>query len=320
MISVIIPVYQVEPYLDRCVQSIVKQTYRDLQIILVDDGSPDNCPALCDAWAARDSRIQVIHKENGGLSDARNAGIAAAAGEYMAFVDSDDWVSEHYIQALYEAARHGDADICECEILKTDGEVPLEDGQCSEAPACYESEQALSLLMQDRVFHQYVWNKLYKSALLKGISFPKGKTNEDEFWTYQIFGRADRVVKIETKLYCYFQRSGSIMNSGYSLKRLDALEAKWERQAYMDSKFPRLGGIARVSLLNSCLYSGQMALQYLKGTERDQAVSAAERYFRQGKTELGKLPISMKQKIWLSLAGISFPLTCKLRNRLKIGF
>lgn len=319
-ISVVIPVYKVEPYLDRCVQSVVEQTYTDLEIILVDDGSPDSCPAVCDAWAERDSRIKVIHKENGGLSDARNAGMAAATGEYMVFVDSDDWVSEYYIQALYEAAHYADADICECEMIKTDGEVPLEEEPCLEEAVCYETEQALSLLMQDRVFHQYVWNKIYRSAVIKGIAFRKGKTNEDEFWTYQIFGRANRVVKIEKRLYCYFQRSGSIMNSGYSLKRLDALEAKWERQAYIDSNFPQLGGIARVSLLNSCLYSGQMALRYMKGTERDEAVNTAQRYFRQGKKEIGELPSTMKQKIWLSLAGISFPLICRLRNRLQIGF
>ena len=126
LISIIVPVYRVEPYLDRCVQSIVDQTYQNLEIILVDDGSPDNCPAMCDAWAAKDSRVKVIHKENGGLSDARNAGLAAAAGEYIGFVDSDDWISPDMYRLLYEnMAEHGsDVSACGVEMVWEDRTPP----------------------------------------------------------------------------------------------------------------------------------------------------------------------------------------------------
>lgn len=320
MISVIIPVYRVEPYLDRCVQSIVEQTYTNLEIILVDDGSPDHCPAMCDAWAERDSRIKVVHKKNGGLSDARNAGMKLATGEYIVFVDSDDWVSDRYVQELYEAACATGSDICECEIIKTDGKLVLEEINARSTPVCYAPEKALELLIQDTVFHQYVWNKIYRNTCLKGISFLPGKINEDEFWTYQIFGRANRVTKIEKRLYYYFQRSGSIMNSGYSLKRLDALEAKLERQAYIDCKFPALGGTSRANLLGSCVYSGQMALLHMKGPERDKVVSIAEDYFHKAARGIGELPIPMKQKVWLALAERKFVFTCKVRNQLRIGF
>ena len=116
LISVIVPVYNVEAYLDKCISSIVNQTYRNLEIILVDDGSPDNCPAMCDAWAKKDSRIRVIHKLNGGLSDARNAGMTVTTGELMAFVDSDDWIDVHYIEYLYNALRQSNADISACDL------------------------------------------------------------------------------------------------------------------------------------------------------------------------------------------------------------
>ena len=119
LISIIVPIYKVEPYLNKCVQSIVDQTYRDLEIILVDDGSPDNCPAICDAWAAKDSRIRVIHKENGGLSDARNAGLAIATGKYICFIDSDDSIAPTFIAELYDALSRTGADIAEAVVWAT---------------------------------------------------------------------------------------------------------------------------------------------------------------------------------------------------------
>ena len=116
IVSIIVPIYKVEPYLNKCVQSIVDQTYRDLEIILVDDGSPDICPAICDAWAAKDSRIRVIHKENGGLSDARNAGLAIATGKYISFIDSDDYIEPTFIADLHDALSRSGADIAECGV------------------------------------------------------------------------------------------------------------------------------------------------------------------------------------------------------------
>ena len=123
-ISVIVPVYKVEPYLDRCVQSVVNQTYPNLEIILVDDGSPDQCPVMCDTWAKKDPRIRVIHKKNGGLSDARNAGMAAASGEYISFVDSDDWIAPEMLERLVKALERDDSDIAACAV-----EMVWEDGR-----------------------------------------------------------------------------------------------------------------------------------------------------------------------------------------------
>lgn len=321
LISVIVPVYKVENYLERCIKSIVEQTYSNIEIILVDDGSPDRCPDICDEWKRKDERIKVIHKENGGLSDARNVGISAAEGEYLVFVDSDDWVSTDFIQILYKNVCVTSADICECEIIKTFAQETngLEQEE-DLMPACYETEQALKLLIQDTFFHQYVWNKIYKRECLIGIPFKSGKINEDEFWTYQIFGRAKRITKIQRKLYYYFQRKESIMGMRFSLKRLDALEAKSERQQYIDEKFPELSLVSRVNMIQSCLYSGQMSLLYLNQEEMKQAVANICSYFKVAANDIENLPISMTYKIWVNMAKINFVAVCKIRNWLKIGF
>lgn len=321
LISVIVPVYKVENYLERCIKSIVGQTYSNIEIILVEDGSPDRCPDICDEWKKKDERIKVIHKENGGLSDARNVGIRAATGEYFVFVDSDDWVSRDFIKTLYINVYATSADICECEIIRTSSEV-FENGK-EEAdlnPVCYETKQALGLLIQDTIFHQHVWNKIYKRECLIGIPFEKGKINEDEFWTYQIFGRAKKVSKIPQKLYYYFQREESIMGMGFSLKRLDALEAKRERQRYIDEIYPELSSISRINMIQSCMYSGQMTLLHLNQEEIKQAVKVIRLYFKDAANDTVSLPISKTYKIWISMAKINFIAVCKLRNWLKIGF
>lgn len=319
LLSVIVPIYKVEEYLDRCIRSLVDQTYNKLEIILVDDGSPDNCPKKCEEWGRKDSRIKVIHKQNGGLSDARNAGLEVAKGEYILFVDSDDWVSPEYVAGLYQAVHSTDSDICECDIVKTDREISIDDVEES-TPVCYETEDALKLLIQDSVFHQYVWNKIYRTECLRGIPFVKGKVNEDEFWTYQVFGRANKVAKIQKQLYFYFQRNESIMGVKYSSKRLDALEAKTERQQYIEKNFPALSLIARTNLILSCFYSGQMIILHMDGSERDQALERARTYFEITAAGIKNVPMPTKQKVWITFATISFTFTCKLRNLLKIGF
>lgn len=321
LISVIVPIYKVEKYLDRCVMSITEQTYNNLEIILVDDGSPDNCPKKCEEWRLIDGRVKVIHKQNGGLSDARNAGIQIAKGKYILFVDSDDWVAPDYVLDLYQAVSSVKADICECEIIKTDEEnFTCENTAEEDVPVCYGTEEALGLLIQDTVFHQYVWNKIYRIECLKEILFAKGKMNEDEFWTYQVFGKANKVVKIQKKLYFYFQRSESIMGTQYSFKRLDALEAKGQRQRYIEKNFQNLGAIARINFIQSCIYSGQMAILYIKGLERKQALRKVRAYFQEAVECKENLSIPAKQKVWINLAMTNFEFACKLRNFLKIGF
>ncbi len=241
LISIIIPVYNVAPFLARCLDSVVNQTYSKLEIILVNDGSTDSCPRICDEYAAKDNRIKVIHKENGGLSDARNAGINAATGELISFVDSDDVLSQQFFQKLLEALVTYNADIAECEFKKFIHETELI--SCSDelknSFQILEGEIIMEALFKGP-FHVMVWNKLYKTALLRGRLFPLNRINEDVFWTYRIFGEASKTVKIDEELYFYRQREHSIMASTYSLKRLDSLHAYEEKIEYLEEKFPNL--------------------------------------------------------------------------------
>ena len=322
LVSIIVPVYRVEDYLSRCVESLIKQTYRNIEIILVDDGSPDRCPELCDWWVKKDDRIRVIHKKNGGLSDARNAGVSIAQGEFIIFVDSDDWVDDTFVESLYLGVYYTQSDICECEIIKTDKMKKmkfLKENKKGNAQ-CFKPEEALELLIQDSVFHQYVWNKIYKRECIEGIMFEIGRTNEDEFWTYQVFGRSDRIAKIPNRLYYYFQRNESIMGKTYNLKRLDALEAKKRRQLYIEKYYPGIAEVSKVNFLFSCLYSGQMSILQMPKEDSEIALSIIIGYFKEEIKHSGKLHISIKSKIWLFLAKLDFITTCKMRNFFQIGF
>lgn len=319
-ISIIVPIYKVEQYIRRCVDSLLGQTYRDFELILVDDGSPDGCGAICDAYAGADSRVRVIHKENGGLSDARNAGLEIARGDWVAFVDSDDWVAPEYLERLLAGMTEADADICECGILRTDGTAAVPE-QLPGNPEAYSTEDALRELIRDGVFHQYVWNKLYRRDLIGDIRFPKGKINEDEFWTYRVFGNAGRIAKISDPLYFYFQRTGSIMGGEYSLRRLDALEAKAHRQHYIAERYAPLAEEAKRNLAGSCIYAGQMTLKNLRGGEQKEAKRAIRKHFAAcGLTLRDCLQAPGGNRVWFSMAMLDFWLTCRIKNLLKKGF
>ena len=323
MVSIIVPIYKVEKYLDRCVQSILKQTYRDFEVILVDDGSPDKCPEICDEWAKKDKRIKVIHKENGGLSDARNVGMQAALGKYIAFVDSDDWVSTVYLEYLIKAMADSECDIIECETFWTEEKIPFEETaiKSNRKVAVFQAEEALEQLIKEGYFHQHVWNKLYKRTIIQDIPFEKDKTNEDEFWTYRVFGNTKTIGKIEVPLYYYFQRATSIMGIEFSLKRLDALEAKMQRQRYIEENYPELKEIAQIDLFTSCIYQGQLSLLNLKGEQffkaKEQINSIVEQIKPTIKLERN---LSISEKIWILSAKFFFWKICWVKNLLKKGF
>ena len=321
VISVIVPVYQVDIYLDRCIESLLCQTYHNLEIILVDDGSCDKCARICDDWAKKDYRIRVIHKKNGGLSDARNAGMPFATGNYISFIDSDDTVTQDYFEVMLHTMQEEKSDIIECGVVKFYEDNHFDTFQDDLLVTSYSVIDGLSGLINEDPFHQHVWNKLYKSELVLDVPFPFGKLNEDEFWTYQIFGSAKRVTKVNKTLYFYFQRSTSIMGEGFNLRRLDALEGKYNRQQYIEKNYPALASQARISLFSSCVFSGQSSLKYLKNSEKEQAVSRINQFVKGCKlsrTELNS--IHGKNRFWYSFADKSFWLCCKVRSLTGIGF
>lgn len=241
LISVIVPVYGVESYLPRCVESILSQTYSNLEIILVDDGSPDGCPVICDDYAQKDSRIRVIHKENGGLSDARNVGINIAKGSYLAFVDSDDDIAQEYIQVLYTAAKKYEADITVVGMKQVFEDFPpVEDNNAVCLECCYGTKDAIWELLTMGNLSQEACGKLYRSELFDGIRFPVGELFEDLAIMYHLFLRAERVAYSSRPLYRYYIREGSIMQSPFDLRQY--VEVRWieEAMALVSQRYPEL--------------------------------------------------------------------------------
>ena len=292
VVSVVLPIYNVEKYLARCVDSIVNQTYKNLEIILVDDGSPDRCSQMCDDYAEKDRRIKVVHKKNGGLSDARNAGMAVATGEYISFIDSDDYVSDDFDEFSDDLS------------VKT-----------------YDTQDAMSALIAENPFHQHVWNKLYKTKLVKDIPYAVGKLNEDEFWTYRVFGRANKVSKLNKTMYYYFQRSSSIMGVGYNIRRLDALEGKANRQKYIEKNFPDLSTQAKIDLYGSCMFAYQSVLKFMSGADKEKALSIIKKYKKNCNLSFDEInTIKDSSKKYFMLAKFNFYLCCKIKSVLKIGF
>lgn len=230
VISVIVPIYNVEKYLVRCLQSIIKQTYQNLEIILVDDGSTDTSGKLCDKFAEKDSRIIVIHKKNGGLSDARNVGIDKSSGSYLVFVDSDDWIDPDMISILYNVAQKNNSDIIECSYRNIYKDHILEETNCNAEIINGDYVTALEGMLDWRYFKPVAWNKLYKRNVIKDIRYPVGRLHEDEFTTYKYFYNAKKVSYIDVSKYNYDRtREDSITGRGFSEKNLDACWAFRER-------------------------------------------------------------------------------------------
>jgi glycosyltransferase involved in cell wall biosynthesis len=210
LVSVIIPIYKVEAYLQQCIESVVNQSFHNLEIILVDDGSPDNCPAICDEYAKKDNRIKIIHKENGGLSDARNAGLDLASGDYIFFVDSDDFITTNCIQELVNEIQKGNYDVA---IAKhTSSFLPsCPKVQSKELTTNYQIAKAFC----ETKFSPCAWNKLYKTRFIKdnGLRFFKGILFEDQLWSLQWVTQASRICLLSNITYVYNTRSASIMES-----------------------------------------------------------------------------------------------------------
>lgn len=253
LISVIVPVYKVEKYLDRCIESIVSQTYKNLEIILVDDGSPDNCPDICDRWAEKDGRIKVFHKTNGGLSDARNCGMKAACGKYIAFLDSDDYIPNDYYERLVCCILELQVDIASTKIIKVYDDY-TEEEPFDLSKQVLSAEEGLKSLIVNGPYKTVVWNKLYKKELVQDIWFPVGKLHEDEFFTYKVTARAERIGLVEGDGYYYRQRAGSIMDS-WNIKHLDCIEALEKRAQFCENYFPNLSTLAKYSLFMSVAFN-----------------------------------------------------------------
>ena len=313
LISVVVPVYRVEKYLDHCIQSIAEQTYSNLEILLVDDGSPDGSGAICDRWAARDSRIRVFHKQNAGAGAARNTALDAARGEIITFVDSDDYLHPNMFSHLCGLMKDG-VEIAECEIGITErDDLAMDDGTGAEILVC-ETEEALRLHIQDEVFRQTPPNKLYRRECVGDIRFPEGNLIDDEFFTYKVLGNARKLAHSCACMYAYRQQSGSAMHKPYSLRRLQGIDAKLQRLGYFEQRFPGLVREAKADLLMTCLGAMQGCLRSLNGEEMD----AARKKMNEIMKQITPLEIPegtpLKRKLLLKAAGKHLEQTAKALN------
>ena len=231
LISVIIPIYNVEEYLEKCIDSIVMQTYENLEIILVNDGSPDNCSDICEKWEKKDSRVIYLQKKNGGLSSARNYGIEHCSGDYIVFVDSDDYIENNMIEELYNNLKENDSDVAICGFYNVKNE--------KKSAVKYSKTKFVASNMEkfENLYNEYylpttiAWNKIYKRHIFDKIRYAEGKYHEDEFIIFDILKIADKISYNLIPLYNYLYRTGSITKR-FTLKRLDCLEAIEKRNDY----------------------------------------------------------------------------------------
>lgn len=232
LVSVIVPIYKVENYLRECVDSIISQSYKNLEIILVDDGSPDKCPEICDEYALKDNRIQVIHKPNGGLSDARNAGIEIAKGEYLSFVDSDDVIHSQMIEVLMKPLIEDKGlKMSACQFLDFDDGKEFDKNQELKQVEIIDFREYFTKRLWTTA-----WGKVYEKSLFKNIKYPVGRLHEDEFTTYKVCYEAKKIAYTESELLFYRQREGSI-TAEMSIKRIaDIHDALKERVAFFQER------------------------------------------------------------------------------------
>lgn len=255
LVSIIVPVFRVEEYLKRCIESMINQTYKNIEIILVDDGSDDNCPKICDEYSKKDQRITVIHKQNGGLSDARNFGIKKSKGEYITFVDSDDTIEPDYIECLLNTLIKNNADISICGyMVKYDNgkNIPNANGK----KLVLNSKETLENMLYQEDFNVASWAKLYKRNLFDKIEFPVGKIHEDAFTTYKLVLKSKTIACDLKPLYNYMIRSNSILTGKFSEKKLLVVDAYDEMEEVLLKKYEDLKDAAirgKVYARISCL-------------------------------------------------------------------
>ena len=246
MISVVVPVYNVASYLPQCLDSLLSQTYKDLEIIIVNDGSTDDSPQICDSYATKDRRVKVVHKTNGGLSDARNVGVTQATGDRIYFADSDDWVDKNAILKLYEFAIANDCDIVQGNMYYAYPDYLLYRNvslQEHKKMVLKREEAMRELIINDRI-KNFAWGKLYKTCLVRNLEFPIGKFFEDSFWQHLVIDRIERYGIIDEPLYYYRQRSDSI--SGDKLNKTeDLLEGYRYRLAFVREHYPQYETLMR---------------------------------------------------------------------------
>ncbi|MDU4862754.1 MAG: glycosyltransferase [Terrisporobacter othiniensis] len=238
-ISVVVPIYNTQEYLVRCIESVLNQTFKDIEIILVNDGSTDESGIICNQYSEKYKNVKVIHKLNGGLSDARNEGIKVATGDYIGFVDSDDIIEKEMYKVLYSLCIQYNADISTC-LFESIEYGKKSNKTYSNKVSIFTNKEAVKNTYEGTISGYSVCNKLYKRELLNEIKFPKGRIYEDASILYKLYMNSNRVVYIESALYKYVRREGSITKSMFSDKRFDIVSMFEEKYNYMSINYPEM--------------------------------------------------------------------------------
>ena len=253
LVSIVVPIYNVEQYLQECVDSLINQTYSNLEILLIDDGSTDNSPKIAETYLPLDERVKVYHKQNGGLSDARNYGIEKASGRYITFVDSDDYVSKNFVETLYNNLIEHDADISGCVYRRTSKRSVEETENCKFTIMIWDTETALKkMLRQEDEFTTSACALLYKIECFNEIRYPQGAYFEDLGTTYLILHSIKRMVRTSECLYHYYTRDGSISNEKFSPKYMDQYIFAKELQKFIEKNYPKLVKDVNARLVGVC--------------------------------------------------------------------
>ena len=249
-ISVIVPIYKVEQYIKKCIESIINQNYHNLEIILVDDGSPDNCGDICEQYAKTDNRIIVIHKNNGGLSSARNAGIDICSGDYIMFVDSDDWIEKNFCEKALSDILEKKVDCLSFGYYKHFKDKVVTN--ITKCPRYLSAEEAIkSIVNLDDTIYNFAWNKIYKRNIFERIRYPEGKLFEDQGTTYKIFDLIGKIYVTNIPLYHYIQREDSIMGQKLKPNAINDRFDLWkERLTFLKSNYPSIYNDQLKSLTN----------------------------------------------------------------------
>ena len=307
-VSIIIHIYGVEKYLEECLDSVINQTYSNLEIILIDDESPDQCPVICDEYALKDNRIKVIHKKNGGAGSARNAGLKICTGEYICFVDSDDYVYPNYVEKLVsEAVRQ------KAEIIVSNFDYLYQNKKKTEKELMKTNEFSSAEYLEEFLINWHcslIWNKIFKKDILKSLFFVEGRRIDDEFFTYQAVIKAKKIVQIEDCLYVYRMRKSSVMNSSvsrYEKMLEDQVDYFTERYDKVTEKYPELKKVYLENLMDNMIRWKRQSADY---PEMKQKVKKIIHFYR-NKILFGNASITAKyifiRNIWFSNVTESVP-------------
>ena len=315
LISVIVPIYNVEKYLPECIDSIINQTYKNIEILLINDGLTDNCDKICDEYSKKDERIKVIHKENGGLSDARNCGIDIANGEYIAFVDSDDYLSEQFIEKLYISIIENNTKLSQCNFVKvTNNYVEIEKRGYNEKIKTKSGYEMIKDLYTNHWENIVAWNKLYAKELFNDLRYPYGKIHEDEFITYQVLYKLDNVAIVEEYLYKYRQNENSITGEKFKLQRLDVLKALEERIKFFEQKNEKqlyeMSLIAYLWKLKECYVKTRKYINDSKDIQKE----TIEKYKANSKKVLKLKAMGKLIKIKILIFYVFYPIYYKIKK------